>query len=70
MHVTKDKADIATSKVISSLLDQGFNPLLPFSDHLKYDLVAEKDGTFWKLQVKYLGKDQLPKRGYWLKIPS
>ncbi len=55
MHSTKDKANFAVSKVITDLLSKGYEPVIPFSDHLTYDLVAEKSGLFIRLQVKYIG---------------
>ena len=51
---TKMKGDIAEAKVITSLLEKGFNVLKPFGDRNRYDLVYEKDKIFIKIQVKYL----------------
>jgi len=49
---TKDKANIAESKVISDLIASGYTVLIPFGDNERYDVVAEKDGCFVRIQVK------------------
>ena len=43
---------IGVSRVMSSLLRCGYNVLLPMEDFSGYDLVAEKDGKFHRIQVK------------------
>ena len=49
---TKLKADIAESAAITQLLKRGFQVLRPIGDRLPYDLVAEYEGSFLKIQVK------------------
>lgn len=54
MHHTKVKADIGVGKVISDLVQKGYIPCIPLSEHQPYDIVAIiKDGEAVKLQVKY-----------------
>ena len=54
MHHTKQKADIGLAKVISNLIEKGYVPCIPLSEHQAYDLVAIPDGgKAIKLQVKY-----------------
>ena len=54
MHHTKVKADIGVAKVIVDLVDKGYVPCIPLSEHQPYDLVAVLDsGEVVKLQVKY-----------------
>ena len=35
------------------LIEHGFNVLLPIGNYLKYDLVVEKNGKFYKIQCKH-----------------
>jgi len=42
------------------LLDNGYSVATPFGNHLPYDLIAEKDGVCWKVQVK--GSSSLDER--------
>lgn len=49
---TNQKGNIAELKVASRLSELGFQVLVPWGD-ARYDLVAERDGNFIKLQVKY-----------------
>ncbi|MFH1199323.1 MAG: group I intron-associated PD-(D/E)XK endonuclease [Candidatus Omnitrophota bacterium] len=54
MHHTKFKADIGVAKVIADLVDKGYVPCIPLSEHQPYDLVVVLDsGEIVKLQVKY-----------------
>ena len=54
MHHTKVKADIGVAKVIADLVQRGYVPCIPLSEHQPYDIVAIlKDGKAVKLQVKY-----------------
>lgn len=35
------------------LLEKGFNILVPIGNYQKYDLVIEKNGKFYKIQIKH-----------------
>jgi hypothetical protein len=52
-HHTKDKGDLGVLKAQADLFAQGFHVLLPLTEHAPFDLVAYKDGRFWRVQVKY-----------------
>lgn len=58
MH-KKTKGSIAEMEIASKLLKNGWNVLFPFGENNRYDLVAEKDGKFTRVQVKYV----TPKNG-------
>lgn len=53
-HKTKEKGDLGVAKVIADLTEQGFDVLLPISEHLPFDLVVfdSKSGRLLKVQVK------------------
>ena len=53
MH-KKTKGSIAELVVASKLMNAGWRVLFPFGENNRYDLVAEKDGKFVKVQVKYV----------------
>src|SRR5574343_528835 len=53
MHHTKTKGDIGVAKAIASLVEQGFNVALPLTEHAKYDLIIEKNGKCYTVQVRY-----------------
>jgi len=54
LHHTKVKADIGVAKVIADLVQKGYIPCIPLSEHQPYDIVAIlKNGEAVKLQVKY-----------------
>jgi len=54
MHHTKVKADIGVAKVITDLLEKGYIPCIPLSEHQPYDIVVVLDnGITRRLQVKY-----------------
>jgi len=54
LHHTKAKADVGLAKVIADLVDKGYTPCIPLSEHQPYDLLAVLDnGSVFKLQVKY-----------------
>ena len=40
-------------KCQSYLIENGFNVLLPLGNYLKYDLVIEKNGNFYRVQCKH-----------------
>jgi Holliday junction resolvase-like predicted endonuclease len=58
MH-KKTKGSIAEMMVASRLMEKGWKILFPFGENSRYDLVAEKEGKFVRVQVKYV----TPKNG-------
>ena len=52
-HHTKEKGDLGILKAQVSLFEQGFNIFTSLSEHLPFDLVAYKNGKFYRIQVKY-----------------
>ncbi|KGN34786.1 hypothetical protein N802_01640 [Knoellia sinensis KCTC 19936] len=52
-HHTKDKGDLGTAKAHADLVSQGFVVLFPATEHAAFDLVAYRDSTFHRVQVKY-----------------
>ena len=55
----KDKGDAAELAIAAKLQNLGFNISFPFSENARYDIVAEKAGKFYRIQVKY----STPKNG-------
>lgn len=51
MH-TKLKGDVGQLIVAKELLTKGWHISFPYGENLKYDLVAEKEGIFKRVQVK------------------
>ncbi|HCP09019.1 MAG TPA: hypothetical protein DIT25_04450 [Candidatus Moranbacteria bacterium] len=58
MHI-KTKGYIAEMYVAARLIEDGWRVLNPIGENNRYDLVAEKDGKFVRIQVKYV----TPKNG-------
>jgi hypothetical protein len=53
-HHTKDKGDIGVAMITADLTSRGAHVLLPaFSEHLKYDLVSDFNGSLFKIQAKF-----------------
>jgi hypothetical protein len=52
-HHTKDKGDLGVAHAIADLADQGFVVLTALTEHAPFDLVAYRDGRFFRIQVKY-----------------
>jgi hypothetical protein len=52
--ITSAKGQIAETLVLHELTKRGFNVSIPFGDY-RYDLIAEKNGKFNRIQVKYVG---------------
>lgn len=44
---------ITELKCQTFLIERGFNVLLPIGNYLKYDLVIERDGNFYRIQCKH-----------------
>lgn len=55
----KTKGNIAEMSVATYLIESGWHILFPVGENHRYDLVAEKDGKFIRIQVKYV----TPKNG-------
>ena len=53
MH-KKTKGSIAESAVATQLMKEGWHVLVPYGENTRYDLVAERDGRFLRIQVKYV----------------
>ena len=53
MH-KKNKGTIAEFHVCADLVRQGWYVLLPYGENQRYDVVAEKEGRFLRIQVKYV----------------
>jgi len=51
------------ARVIVGLLASGWNVLTPFEDSAGYDLVAERDGVFKRIQVKSCASPRLHNSG-------
>ncbi|MBI1866244.1 MAG: hypothetical protein HY005_02650 [Candidatus Staskawiczbacteria bacterium] len=49
----KIKGDIAELAVAKRLIELGCKVLFPYGENHRYDLVAEKDSKFLRIQVKY-----------------
>lgn len=58
MHFTKDKGDLGVFKVMSRLSELGFIVLQPLTEHAPFDIVAYKDSSFYRIQVKYRTKNK------------
>ena len=50
---------VAELAVATRLMKEGWNVLVPYGENTRYDLVAERDGRFVRIQVKYV----TPKEG-------
>ena len=49
---TRQIGAVGVAKVAAALLRNGYSVLTPMEDFVGYDLVAEKDGKFHRIQVK------------------
>ena len=58
MH-KKTKGSVAELVVAARLMRDGWHVLIPYGENTRYDLVAERDGRFVRIQVKYV----TPKNG-------
>jgi hypothetical protein len=52
---TKYKGDNAIGKAIEYYISSGYEVCLPVGDKRPYDLIVEKNGKTWRVQVKYAG---------------
>lgn len=53
LHHTKTKGDLGVLKAKVDLFEKGFLILSPETEHAPFDIVAYKDNTFKRIQVKY-----------------
>lgn len=66
MHHTKYYGDIAVAKTILDLTIKGYTILMPhIKEDNRFDLVAYKDNTFYKMQCKYSSDGLCPKHTSW-----
>jgi hypothetical protein len=69
MLTKKEKGDIGLAKVISELTVIGVHVSLPISEHLKYDMIGEKNGILKRIQVRYAtaknGKIEIKLKSVW-----
>jgi hypothetical protein len=69
IHHTKNKGDLGVLKAQLDLYEKGYLTLIPNTEHSAFDLVAYKDGTFKRVQVKYRAskneKIEIPFRTSW-----
>ena len=49
---TKLKGDVTQAFILAELVKHCYAVLLPWGDNQRYDLVAEKDGRFYRVQCK------------------
>ena len=52
-HHTKNKGDLGLLHAQVDLAERGYGVLMPQTEHEAFDLVAYKEQTFWRIQVKY-----------------
>ncbi|MBA3457995.1 MAG: hypothetical protein H0T42_33240 [Deltaproteobacteria bacterium] len=52
-HHTKNKGDLGILYAQLDLAKKGYGVLAPLTEHEAFDLVAYKDHTFYRVQVKY-----------------
>ncbi len=68
-HHTKTKGDLGVLKAQVDLFEQGWEVLLPLTEHAPFDLVAYRNEEFRRVQVKYRsakdGKMALSFRSVW-----
>ena len=53
VHHTKTKGDLGVLAAELDLFEKGFLLLKPQTEHAPFDLVAYRDGRFYRVQVKY-----------------
>jgi len=58
MHHTKDKGDLGVLKAQADLHQQGYQILIPLTEHAPFDIVIYKNGKFQRVQVKYKSIDR------------
>lgn len=56
MHIKKQKGDIGLTMAIAEFTKANFHVSLPIAEHLKYDLIVEKNDILCRVQVRYTSK--------------
>lgn len=49
---TKKAGDKSTAITLAMLVEAGYSVSIPWGDNQRYDLIAERDGRFWRIQCK------------------
>lgn len=57
MASLKRKGDLAELKVAADLIERGCQISIPYGEDCDYDLIADRDGTLHRIQVKYTKSD-------------
>lgn len=66
VHIKKEKGNIATAKVIADLTEKGYTTFTPtISEHLPFDVLAYKDGQFYRIQAKYSSNGGIHNKTNW-----
>lgn len=60
---TNHKGNIALGKAIAYFTEQMYTVSLPLNDSQWYDLIVERDGKFYTVQVKYTSETKITKKG-------
>jgi Protein of unknown function (DUF3257). len=62
VNVCADKGDVGVAYTIARLTELGWTVGVLLTEHARYDLLAEKNGKFIKVQVRYVvsEKDRIP----------
>lgn len=58
MSITKEKGDIGLTKIIADLTENNINVSIPIAEHLKYDIIIEKDSKMFRVQARYSKADK------------
>jgi hypothetical protein len=56
----KQKGNLAIASAIKHFVSTGYTVSIPLTDTARYDLVVERDGTFFAVQCKYAGYEGNP----------
>jgi len=51
----KEKGDLAVAHAIAHFMTRGYEVSLPIGDERDYDMIIEKEGKLYRVQVKYGG---------------
>ncbi|MCZ2224665.1 MAG: hypothetical protein LC122_13660 [Chitinophagales bacterium] len=65
-HHTKSKGDLAVAKIITDLVEKGYDIFTPhITEHCRFDLIVSKEGKFFRLQCKYNTDGTLVPKSSW-----
>lgn len=53
MRTTQRKGDIGTTQAIATFTNAGYDVSIPITESAPYDLIVEKSGKLYRIQVKY-----------------